>query len=336
MLTSVIRMRQYSNVILLLLIIVGVILYGCLSNKGVNEEKECNIQNQSEKDICYYNLALEKNNISICKNIKTEYIQFTCDYKFLKRVESEEDFPISLCNEVKNFGNINLSIDKSESFSLGADIKLMGIVADERKIKDSCFFIAAVKKQNLTICENIDDLSQKHGCIITAGVAKKDLSVCQRFFDLEKDDCYFTFAYSLKESKMCEKIEGQTLKDSCYFQIAFNTRDRNICDKIMYNITRAVCACYIFENQSEIHKCLQNFAKAKQDATICDEIPLEAGVCYGLVASEKRDPLICEKTIGDNEARNSCIITYNVIIYGISYCDKLKGDYKNKCIELAS
>ncbi|MSU60713.1 MAG: hypothetical protein EXS52_02230 [Candidatus Staskawiczbacteria bacterium] len=157
---------------------------GCLSAK---EEKLFPDDQEISKDICLFNLAMKKNDASICDTIADNAAgAFTKDS--CKELIAEKSENASACNTLKN--------------------------------KDQCYFNAALSNYKISYCDNIDPNLLYHGGYPSA----QDLMAS--YNNYLRDSCYTyffgktgtsvevfkTYCPSIKDNgtyeKYCEKVTG--------------------------------------------------------------------------------------------------------------------------------
>ncbi|MCX6764664.1 MAG: hypothetical protein NTU58_03090 [Candidatus Nealsonbacteria bacterium] len=117
---------------------------------------------------------------------------------------------------------------------------------------------------SLSDCDKIQESLYKNECYVSIAVKKIDLSICDEIKEAKdqflKDDCYSKIAKAKQDLSICDKIIEESSKNVCYVGIAQVKKDPSICEKIQnpkYNI---------------IESCYMVVAKAKQDSSICDKI----------------------------------------------------------------
>lgn len=71
---------------------------------------------------------------------------------------------------------------------------------------------------DLTTCDARKPVNIKAGCYIEVARAKNDLTVCEKINEglVWENACYADMAEFRKDSSICEKIEGETPKTFCY------------------------------------------------------------------------------------------------------------------------
>lgn len=108
------------------------------------------------------------------------------------------------------------------------------------KDKKDCISLIAAETLNESICDDPD--ANKEWCKKEIGnryygLATKnaDISLCEKAKDY-KGDCYYDFAISTDNPKLCEKVINSAYfmrdKDNCYKELAKRRKDVDLCNKI--------------------------------------------------------------------------------------------------------
>lgn len=131
---------------------------------------------------------------------------------------------------------------------------------------DSCFEESAIAMQNTSICGMIKDADLKYSC---SAIIQKQESVCKNIIlESSRNLCYSDVAAAKEDPLICDKIadsESQSwIKNQCFKKIAILKKEPELCEKIKSGA----------DNYDKI-LCLSG---AKQDPSICDELPSEKGL----------------------------------------------------------
>ncbi len=145
----------------------------------------------------------------------------------------------------------------------------------------------------LSDCEKKQDISDKYFCFATVARLKNDISLCENIPDVsQKDGCYFDVAvkdwdnYPVpipeQNPAICEKIQNQTTE--------------NICEAIL---TKDSAKCASLQDNDISALCYADVGIARQDLSICDKAQGTSGIfkwtCYARVGVYKNDPSICQQ-----------------------------------------
>lgn len=182
----------------------------CYSNvsKLSKDESVCkNITWQQGKDICYSHLAYNKEDPVLCNYIKDDKQKGICN---LGIAWIKED-PL-FCEKINNS-----KIDRYW-----------------------CYISLAKKKQDMTLCENIelfDVLNSLRDCYLNA-TNESAPKLCDKITNYkEKDKCYASVATS---PVTCEKISSDNIKGLCYWNTAVITKNSTLCE-IFYSPVKKLC-----------------------------------------------------------------------------------------------
>tara|TARA_Y100000031_G_scaffold81159_1_gene89517 strand:- start:2061 stop:2696 length:636 start_codon:yes stop_codon:yes gene_type:complete len=202
--------------IVIFLAIVGII---CLYLNNWFTAVDCStVELEDEKNQCYVEQAVRKNNVELCSsNIITN--PQTEDYcKHEVAVESENP---EICELIENdvwkgscFKNIGMSLNDYTLCSKSP-------FGDDRM---ECFFDVATATNDPKPCFFIENYLRRGFCIETIAVQLKDISICE----LEDQSpphivgqCYTSVAVALDDPEVCNKFKGQT-KDYCLSKFETN------------------------------------------------------------------------------------------------------------------
>lgn len=155
-----------------------------------------------------------------------------------------------------------------------------------------CYSLIAHKKGNTALCENIRDSLGKGICYADfVRYSKYDSSLCYNTKDEKAKDICIT--HTTENENDCDKIQDEEAKDNCYFLYADTKRDSLICPKIK-----------TLENRD---KCYKRVAELTENSVLCEKIQIqkEREDCYVTAAWQKKDSTLCEKIINP-ETKNWC------------------------------
>lgn len=123
---------------------------------------------------------------------------------------------------------------------------------------------------------------------LKAAEAKMDVSKCDKIKGAGRIvRCYERISYLKNSSAFCDSIKNARYRDNCYMQISrIDLKSVNKCEKIVDNFLKA--------------RCLHEFARGKNDISICAKIPDFRGpksyskeACYIKMAIATKDESIC-------------------------------------------
>lgn len=128
------------------------------------------------------------------------------------------------------------------------------------------------------LCSNIDETDeQKNICFSRLAESKDDLNICEKINDQKiKDDCkdqvYFSRIRKNQEEgkesdiELCEKIKGEFMREMCLEEFLMTAKNISVCnsDFILTENWQDKCQSIVLLNQ----------AVKQEDTLICQQIPL--------------------------------------------------------------
>ena len=100
--------------------------------------------------------------------------------------------------------------------------------------KDVCYKEIAQKYNDISLCDKIVNLGIKNTCI---AVLRQNISICNSMEEgPDKNFCYKGVAIAKKDISICDKMEYEDNKNHCYADVAIAKKDISICDKIEYGV----------------------------------------------------------------------------------------------------
>lgn len=168
---------------------------------------------ESDRDICYYDLALTRNNITYCKMIHNS------DYY--------SDYTSARCGVELALYNDNMALCNNLSVLSRYD----------------CFADLATDLDDPSICQNIKSVPKMDDCLYDYVYSNSyyisDWSVCGMFSGKgdDSDYCYYEAASDTGDLSYCDELTGDDYyygysKTSCYASVAKNKKSPSICDKL--------------------------------------------------------------------------------------------------------
>ena len=210
-----------KNFYILLLILIVSLIFGCSSKvsdselvdksitEPVSESKnkldstlvtECDEkQDIIEKDLCYFNLALDNVDDSFCDKISG----------------TQPNESAIIGGVKKDSCYILISIENPEDLAICEKIQ-------NTEDKELCYRRVAVKKKDPSICDLIqrDPNPIKEKCFMDVAIEKKDVSICNKNqVQIWKNLCFTGVAIAKKDSSICDLISDEEAKDTCHKNI---------------------------------------------------------------------------------------------------------------------
>ena len=194
---------------------------------------------ESPRDMCFYNLALTRENVTLCQKIlNTDYYS---EYSPAKCGAS-----IAL---LKN--------DSNACEPLGPTYKY------------DCYSELVAETEDPSYCDKITLKQKKEDCLYDyvyyQGDPISDWSICGKFSSgsSDADYCYYSAALSKKDTTFCDKIAGDSYygysRASCYGELAFEKKNTSLCELLTTTLEKDDCY-YIYATSYPYN------------TTICDKI----------------------------------------------------------------
>ena len=203
---------------------------------------------ESPRDQCFYSLAINRENISLCSKILStdEYNDYTrAKCGAMLAILNEEP---ELCEE------LTTTMDTADCYSEYAyeteDITICNRITRDSE-KDEClyqFIGYYMTPPTWDICDEFSDEDYKNNCYYYAAADTMDLSYCDKitvtysYYYYTTAECYANIAYLEDDPSICDLLEDEDDRDGCYYDYATNyPYHMDVCDYIMDNYTRDSC-----------------------------------------------------------------------------------------------
>lgn len=145
---------------------------------------------------------------------------------------------------------------------------------------------------------------------------------------------------------VCKQIDSEILKTAC---LGIAKRDVSLCEKTDHVVYKNTCLAVVTDKYSicfDIEKegwglfyesCLQDFAWAKKDISICEMKKDSVSYCYFILGIMTKDPLACQRIDINSHTgprdKNTCLAIVNE---DVLTCNNLKDERsKTRCISIA-
>lgn len=300
--------------------------------KAKQNEHICeNIPNYygSEQEICYKEVAIAKNDVSLCEQTDGS-ISEECYHEILLHSEYPEEVCLSLnlTGFVKCYKQIdcNKSNNKTLCESVVEDAKnnpeLCEYESSERN-KQDCYGSYAIRSRKFEYCL----LSVPVQCVVDFAVATNNISYCDTLDYDYLHSCYRTFNITIIAEHKIEK--GISDIEECK---PFMGTDRDVCYQKKARETKNVLFC----NDSGVLKtvCYEEIATFKQDSTLCENAQ-DRDRCYFVLATDLKNIELCNK-INSNEKKDFCYIEMATHYKNPDFCNLARFDNTYLCyVQLA-
>ncbi len=216
------------------------------------ESSKSDYYGESDQDACYYNLAVDRDNVTLCKKVHS-----TDTYGTYTQAKCGADIAIN-AGDPKVCDSLGI-LSKADCYSEVAtqtenpQVCLMITTGDK---KDTCIYDYVLSNyysmSDWSICDNVSQGSYEASyCYQTAATRTKSTAYCDKIsgtdslFSYSKSECYGTLAKNSRTPSTCEKLTTTTEKDDCYYEYATSyPYDSTQCGKIVDQGTKDDCNYY--------------------------------------------------------------------------------------------
>lgn len=282
------------------LIFFAIFLYSC----SPNAEKCSEYKTSEAKNACLVNLAVEKKDVSICKEAPQNCLSAVW-------MEFPEE---SVC----------MNVESPQS-------------------RDQCYSHVAATKKNAGVCRQILVQGQKESCIYIASRLLQDISSCHEIANISIRDKCLAVYYPNKTIETCNMISGRELKDDCTIDVAARERDYSLCNPMSEQF-RDRCYKSIAAFHGDIEKCnlilspeirdlcISLSARKEEDLKLCDGFNnVLKEQCASNIAGASGKISFC-RTIESSKFRDYCIRDAARLLKDGSHCELiLNSTIKDEC-----
>jgi len=207
--------------------------YNAECHKKIFLEKTnlCKEVPQSEKVKCIQEIAIETNDIELCKKILGGVkciAPIAVNIKNLNLCFPEEiDYPLP--------AEPNPHTCFEEVFKHTNDVNLCKGLKKE-VYKDGCLSKAAVQSANLQQCEEVGQNDYQYTCYNGPNTPPH---ACLP--DMDKRQCFLEFFRKSKDSQACQEIKEGVNRDVCYYAAVAELGDNSLCDQIQEKTWKEWC-----------------------------------------------------------------------------------------------
>ncbi|MDO9399836.1 MAG: hypothetical protein Q7T79_04105 [bacterium] len=200
----------------------------------------CDKKNYEERLRCYANIAVKRDDLSICD-------------KYLPGVSEMDEIARSPMIVSKNYCYLWIATKRKD---ISVCDKMPMTIA-----KTTCYDSMAWFKKDTLICDKIQDEERRYYCYLS--LKKIDLFFCEKLKNKGlqawcREEYYMREAVKQQDPLLCDKIlvNPRLSKESCYAQVASVKKDISICENF----------------SSDKDDCYLQLAQVKQDISICAKI----------------------------------------------------------------
>ncbi len=288
---------------------------------------------ESPRDKCFYNLAVKRENTSLCNKILAEY--YYSDYSPAKcgaRIALLTD-SLDECEELRGAATRN---DCYSEYAMMTDDPSVCDSLPSGNARDECLsqFIGWLSvPPSWDICEKFSKAGYRDECYYYAAEDTADLSYCEKMsgssYAYEKSSCYANVAMEYMDASICGELADTDDRNSCYFEYAYDTDEPYVCDNVESVSERDECLyqfisgwyggsdwsfCDTFNKTSYRDECYYDAADDTLDTSYCDKISgdsyyYDKASCYGNIADWSGNPMICSELTTTRE-KDDCYYYY--------------------------
>jgi hypothetical protein len=343
-----------------------VVLVGCSSSKNTTITDSClSIADQVEQDKCYYTLAVEELNLSLCDKVQEGwYVQ----------TSSKTGYTIGKDNcadEINCILHLNLlGLTNETDFKGISDRNVCDTLQQtgcNKRLYDTCYLRIAVDSKNISGCTEIEpdwyggggpklDYSFRQECYNKVAIAGKHVSFCKSIDDLPLyesrmiDFCILEFAETSFNAEQCSMIDYNETRWQCYSFFANKTADLFYCEKIEHeDFYYPACLISVAEQNKDVSicstieidywrsSCHEKLGILLDDTSICDKSMTEyrdRARCYTGIAINRKDTTLCESMPDQDEfSRMVCFEGIAVVSKDKKICDRIPNDgWREDCV----
>ena len=180
-----------KRLFLFFILIISLFIVGCKSySPEIKAELEI-CKKSIDYGECYLNLAIEQDDISICKFINNKYYKEVCKMMVNKEFDR--------CAEIDNW-------DYSERYPKMSDYDY-----------DMKAYANAQVRATLTIPTKANTIKK---CYTWSAILNQDANQCRNIEnERDKDSCFRTLAVEMKDPFLCEQIVTDYIKELCLTEV---------------------------------------------------------------------------------------------------------------------
>lgn len=292
---------------------------------------------------CYYQIALQTNDVTLCKNsdkdkIDSCYSSIAINKKDWKICEQSSDkilcfriyaqsFTSGLCEKKESCNNcFKRQASKNIEIQACNYKELFGVLKKEGLTEDKL-------KSDKTICQNgfnIPSGSETNEdllCMAGAGVLSRNTALCNAAGEL-KGDCYIAMVNTYSDFTLSECDKSGVIYPLCYLAVAMRNNNPEICYKLP---------------EGNIEGCLNNMAMNTQTYSSCTQLignKTKACVQYFAprIKPEEYTMQFCEDIkntgAGGGPYPNQCFYEVATRTLNLDACDKISSQDReagNRC-----
>lgn len=187
------------------------------------------------KEECYFDMAINRSDASICSNIDAWDVKEECFYKIGIALQDED-----------TCAGLDFGPSKNRCYILvfreTKDINICSkIPGGPPNSRNTCFRESGALMAEQSFCDKFSDFD-KVSCLQGVFSVKPSLEICNKIsYVRNRDICIREFAVINQDELICDKISDSSIKNFCYRDLAVIKKDIKICNSISNNNGIEVC-----------------------------------------------------------------------------------------------
>jgi len=303
-------------------------LGSCTKSSYQKNAINCNNLTPAEKFSCIWFLAMNTSNEKLCAELGV--LEGACISGIVSR-KAMEAGDANICNK------------------LGTEpVQFIGDYANKiENPREECYIAVAIKNNDESQCERIQERETRDGCYISMARLKGDWALCAKVQDRSsRDFCYSDFARKANNETLCELAGGD--RDSCIRIVAEHKKNLEMCATIHSDYERDRCygrvagnvtdesLCYRMTRKESLASCLISVAMTKNDETLCKMVEgINVTIGGGLFIREL--PNFENTGFSDIPPIESCYLSFASKTQDEKFCMKISTGYvKADCIQFVA
>ena len=251
-------------------------------------------------DKSYYSneFSIEMPEVDLCDGLEGELKDYC---------EAERDQDVSLCNDnleciVDYAKNVDDTVcdnfeDHSYVYYCKSVVEGKTLCQDSEysRVSDKCYYLYALKTDNLNNCNKITDKTESELlCYTHFAVKSSDKDICESIvLSVDQDDCYLDYTSATGDITACEELWVGKWEYNCYRNTAVKFGRLNYCNDLGGSRSDCYSDVIALSDELDLEYCFDAFSKAWEHQ------------CIQAVAVRMSDSSICDD-IDDNSLKQSC------------------------------
>ncbi len=301
---------------------------------------ETNVQLEVQEEQCISQVAVLKQDLDICSNLRNSVVRDLCQRKVNTRI-AEETGDETYCEDNEESLSDNLECYYNVAVSTG-NYKLCEYLeeASYEELSNRCYELVMIKKQEeyfevkevdvnrdyLEYCsfsygDLEDDYEEQQFSELKCKIKlTRDYSLCQGI--ISKDytaDCYNYILSLTDNSNICGELVDPYNINTCYKNFARKLKDPTLCSKLTNEYDGDVCVV-------DLSNANPGMISVKEEAVLCSQMNAGKDNCYSKLAIKTKDKTLCNQ-ISSTDGKTNCLIDVAEELADESICAEIKEKY---------